>query len=221
MDELLFTGQEVGRLGQIAKYYTLTKELIIFTEQVDPSNRTLPQAINELRNCLDHLMRIVSFKMGISDLDNSIAGADYIETNFNKAYGHVYRAAYDTLDWLSLIIKDRIIDELQGFSLETINDVLPEYFTKIRPRLEQILGEEMTTLRTGKDVASTSEENLVKYTRVTAELKSLFNIIIERKPSLIEHRARLKNSRRRKIILRILENIAVGVIVGILVWILT
>lgn len=216
-DKLAFTDKEIPYLEKIARYYAVTKELLIFAEQVDPQNRTLPQVINELRNCLDHLMRTFLFKFGLREVDK---GYDYVEINLDKAYGHVYRAAYDTLDWLSLTLKDRIIDELQEFSLDTIQAVLPEYFTEIKPRLEQILSDEVARLRIEKDVAAKSEENLVKYGQVTAELKRLFQIIINKKSALVEHHVRLKKSRLRQLLWRIIEGVAVVVIGGLLIWLI-
>lgn len=171
---LTFTDKEALWLEKITKYYTVTKEIIIFAEQVDPQNRTLPQTINELRNCLDHLMRVVSVKFGLRAVASGDGDDDYIQTNLDKAYGHVYRAAYDTLDWLSLTLKDRIIAEMQEFSLETVHDVMPEYFTEIKPKMEQLLSYDIANLGAEKDVEAQSEENLVKYGRIAAELKQLF-----------------------------------------------
>jgi len=218
VSKLTFTDEETAWFEKITKYYVACKELLIFGEQIDPENRTLVQSINELRNCLDHLIRVISSKLAPHKTDDD---PDYIRTNLDKAYGHVYRAAYDTLDWVSLTLKDRIVDELRGFSLETIQAVLPEYFTKIKPRVEQIQAGEITRLRMEKDVARKSEENLVKYGQVTAELKQLYQTISNRKSALVEHQSHLKQSRRKKLIQRIAVDVAIGITVGILVWLLT
>jgi len=221
-DKLVFEGEEAEYLKNIGRYYATTKELLIFGEQVDPENRTLPQVINELRNCLDHLMRVVLFKFGLSRRDKD---GDYVKTNLDKAYGHVYRAAYDALDWISLTLKGRIIDELQGFSLDTIQAVLPEYFKEIKPRFEEIITNEVTILRMEKDVAQKSEENLVKYGQVVAELKRLFNLIINKKSALVEYQTRQVKSQRKQliqsIIVKIIIGVVSGVVVGLVVWHLT
>lgn len=217
-DKLKFTNGEAEWLEKIAKYYEVTKELLIFGEQVDPDNLTLTQSINELRNCLDHLIRVISFKFDPNRVDSDDR---YVQTNLDKSYGHVYRAAYDTLDWVSLTLKDRIVAELSGFSAETIQAVFPEYYTTIRPRLEEILSEEVMKLRVQKDVAATSEENLVKYGQVTAELQRLFKTIINRKSALVEHKMRSKRSSRIRWAWMIASHIAVGLLVGILVTVLS
>jgi len=218
VDELIFTAAEATKVKEITKYYELTKELLIFGEQVDPQSRTLAQTINELRNCLDHMMRVTAFKFGLRKAENE---QDYVSVNLDKAYGHVYRAAYDTLDWISLTLRGRISDELQNFSLETIQAALPDYFTVIKPRIEHLLGNEVTKLRMEKDIAAKSEKNLVAYTKVTAEFKDLFQKIIDALPALVEHRGRLKQAQRRQLTLRVVENVVVGLIVGILVWLFT
>ncbi|MBI4287143.1 MAG: hypothetical protein HY671_01805 [Chloroflexi bacterium] len=215
---LTFDSDEATYLDKISKFYEITKELLIFGEQIDPENNTLSQTINELRNCLDHLMRVVSFKFGNREMAE---GANYARTNLDKAYGHVYRAAYDTLDWVSLNLKDRMISELNGFTIETIQAVIPEYFTDIKPKLDRILNEEVTKLRSEKDIAASSEDNFIKYVKVTAELKQLVQAVIDKKPALVEHRTRLGRSNRRKLVGRILENIAVAAAAGLLVWALT
>jgi len=220
-DKLVFEGEEAKYLENIGKYYAITKELLLFGEQVDPENRTLPQVINELRNCLDHIMRVVLFKLGLSKHNE----ANYVKINLDKAYGHVYRAAYDALDWISLTLKGRVIDELQGFSLDTIQAVLPEYFKEIKPRFEEIITNEVTMLRMEKDVAQKSEENLVKYGQVVAELKRLFNLIINKKSALVEYQTRQVKSQRKQLIQSIIVKIIIavvsGVAVGLVVWHLT
>jgi len=220
-DKLVFEGEEAKYLENIGKYYAITKELLLFGEQVDPENRTLPQVINELRNCLDHIMRVVLFKLGLSKHNE----ANYVKINLDKAYGHVYRAAYDALDWISLTLKGRVIDELQGFSLDTIQAVLPEYFKEIKPRFEEIITNEVTILRMEKDVAQKSEENLAKYGQVVAEMKRLFNLIVNRKSALVEYQTRQVKSQRKQliqsIIVKIIIGVVSGVVVGLVVWHLT
>lgn len=87
--------------------------------------------------------------------------------------------------------------------------------------VEAILGNEITALRIEKDVTVQSEENLLKYGQVTGGLKQLFKAIISGKSALVEHHVRLKRSRRREVIVRVVETMAVGAGVGILVYLLT
>ena len=212
---ITFSDHETEYLLNIVNFYEVTKELYIYGEQIDPENRSLAQTINELRNCLDHLMRVVSYKLGLRPNTN---GEKYVNTNLDKAYGHVYRAAYDTLDWVSLNLKDSIIRDLQGFSLETIQAVIPNYFSELKPKVDKILNEDIVRLRDDKDVAASSEDNLEKYIRVTAELKQLVQQISEKKPSLIEYQKRLNQSKRNQQVLRFGIDAAIAIGGGFLVW---
>jgi hypothetical protein len=131
---LSFSQEEEEKILAITRYYEVTKEILILGEQIDIESRTLIQPINELRNCLDHLMRVILAKFGMREGTD----VDYIKTNLNKAFGHVYRAAYDALDWVTLTFKERIYIELHNYSLETINAVMPEYYSDLKPRIEKI-----------------------------------------------------------------------------------
>lgn len=220
---LFFNEKESDQIARISQYYEVTKELLIFGETIDPKNRTLAQAINELRNCLDHLMRVTMVRQGLREPEGE--PVDYVTVNLDKAYGHVYRAAYDVLDWVSLTFKGRIVTELEGFSLETIQAVIPEYFPELRPRFEQILTGDIVKLRLEKDIALTNEDNLVKYGLVTTELREIFDKITVRKTALIEHRQMQQEGIRRAGRRRIMETLVVaiiaGTIVGLFVWAVT
>lgn len=182
----MFEPDETKKLKLISAYYEVTKRLLIQGEQVDPENRTLPQVINELRNCLDHIVRVVQFKTGTRSVENDDSTEDYVKANLEKAYSHVYRAAYDALDWIALTVKERIIAEMRDFSVETIKEVLPSYYPEMRPRFEEILIKDIVELRMKKDVASRNEDNLVQYGILVSELEKIFVKITSRKSGLIE-----------------------------------
>ena len=81
-----------------------------------------------------------------------------MKLNLNKAFGHVYRAGYDTLDLTTLFLQQYIAKEIARFSLETINSVFPEYYKDIRPSLEEIK-DEIGKKRRQKDVGDHNCEN--------------------------------------------------------------
>ncbi|MDZ4246103.1 MAG: hypothetical protein U1D67_03180 [Dehalococcoidia bacterium] len=179
-------------LKKVFKYYDLTKELLIYGEQVDPESKTSIQAINELRNCLDHLMRVAGYRVGLHAQGE---GEEYVTTNFDKSFSHLYRAAYDTLDWVALTIKKRVLSEIKDYSPDTIAAVIPNYYSDLRPRFETILNKEIVTLRAEKDVAVKNEENLVECAGLISELKSTLDILIDKKSAFVEHHKALKRQR--------------------------
>ncbi|MFP3975538.1 MAG: hypothetical protein ACLFVK_04875 [Dehalococcoidia bacterium] len=64
-EKLEFTEVETQQIRNIAAYYKVAKELIIYGEQIDPNNMTLVQTLSERTNALDHLMRVLIEKQGM------------------------------------------------------------------------------------------------------------------------------------------------------------
>jgi hypothetical protein len=191
---LEFTEEETQILIKIAKYYRVAKELIIYGEQIDTKNRTLAQTLSERTNALDHIMRVILEKIGMRDdvVGDPIA---YNRINLDKAYGHIYRAAYDALDWVALTIQERLAKDMGAISLETISVIMPDYFTKIKPGLYKILYDDITRLRDEKDVATDNETNLEQYTATVFELKKLFDQVNQRLPDLIKYEFKSKRNK--------------------------
>jgi DNA repair ATPase RecN len=189
-ERLEFTEEQTQQLTKIAKYYRVAKELIIYGEQIDTKNRTLAQTLSERANALDHIMRVILEKTGMRD---DIAGDPvvYNRISLDKAYGHIYRTAYDALDWVALTIQERLATDIGAISLETISAIMPDYFTKIKPGLYRILHDDITRLRNEKDVANENETNLEKYTSTVFELKQLFDQVNQMLPDLITYEKRL------------------------------
>ena len=52
---------------------------------------------------------------------------NYIKTNFEKAIGHEYRAFFDTADFLSIVLRQKIAERLSQYSLLEIKSVWEEY----------------------------------------------------------------------------------------------
>jgi hypothetical protein len=212
---LEFTQEETKNIEIIAKYYDVVKELLIFGEQIDPESRTLTQPINEIRNCFDHLSRVILYKLGIKHVDEPDG---YVKTNLEKSYGHVYRAAYDTLDWVALTLKEIIIDELKGFSVNTISHVLPTYYSQIKPRFEHIINVDIVKLRAEKDVAIKNEDNLVNYGNICVELRQIHQTILDAKPGIVEYEYKTKQQKRIGYILTYLLG---GGFTALILWLIT
>ena len=185
-NEIIFKEKQGETIILISKYYEVAKKLMILGEQVDIENNAFPGIIFELRNCLDHLMRVIQFKAGIRQIDTTELPEDYEDKNMEKSFGHVYRAVYDALDWVAFTIKERLVYELNDFSVETIREALPTYYSDLRPRLEAILTERIVALRMDKDVTAINEQNLLEYEKIVLELKEIFLKVINNKESLIE-----------------------------------
>ncbi|MFO7967097.1 MAG: hypothetical protein R6U44_05815 [Archaeoglobaceae archaeon] len=205
-NELEFSKEETKQLYELTKLYPKVKELILYSEEVDTEHSTYGQTVNELRNSMDHLMRLFAVKFGFKD-----ENPEYSKKNLDKAFGHVYRAGYDSLDLLNVSIRERIIYELNGISSDTIYKIFPEYYREIKPNLEKI-SKEISDVRLDKDVAgnevqSSNFKNFENYIQLVRNLKDSLDKTIDIKPSLIEYENKKekesKKKERRELLIRI------------------
>ena len=140
--ELLFTPEETNKLRDTVKLYEAVKAIILFGEEISPNNVTLPQILKELRDAFDHCMRVVAAKTNI----NVVKDEEYVGKNLDKVFGHTFRCAYDVLDWVSIILRSKIQNELKKHSASAIAASLPTYYTTIKPRLENIIPQEIARI---------------------------------------------------------------------------
>ena len=100
MNTISFNEQETAKIRETVELYLFVKELLIYNEIIDPDSYTFPQIINELKNAYDHFNRVLADKLEITE--NQVD--EYSIKTLDKALGHIYRACYDALDWLSINI---------------------------------------------------------------------------------------------------------------------
>jgi len=206
MDTISFSEQETAKIRETVELYIFVKELLIYNEIIDPDSYTLPQIINELRNAYDHFNRVLAEKLEIT----GTKGDDYSIKTLDKALGHIYRACYDALDWLSINVKQDIKEELKPFSHEAIKEVIPTYYKEIRPMFSQY-ERRITALRAEKDIASINDGDLIEYTQIVKDLSDIRQKIKDSVDALAEYDSKKKKESR----LRDLRNIGVGVIIGL------
>lgn len=212
MPVLSFTDAEEDQIKKSAKLYVFFKKLMLSAEQMDEYQKSKPQAIIELRNALDHLMRVICFKFHITydrsgpnhDDDSDDPKIDdpekYLLGNISKAYGHVYRAGYDVLDWFYTILKLRIKNTMGKFSNEAKVVVIPDYFTTIVPKVERI-GEEVAKLRMKKDIDATiNDENFALFEKYVEQIKSLFSIHETEIQSKVKSLVEFENKKKANLI---------------------
>ena len=153
----------------IVSLYNTIKSLYALCEETDPELNTNLQPLNEFRAALDHLMRIV----GIEKTDG------YNEKNAvdeaKRLRSHLRRALFDICDMISINYRTKIIDVLEDYEVEEINSAIPTYYSKIRPRIEEI-SEGIAVLRTEKRFNSSVEEETAvdEYPKIIEELKGYY-----------------------------------------------
>ena len=109
-----------------SKKHEISKEIMIYAEEV--GGESFSPATEELRHAFDHLMRVFAFKFGFKQAD-----AKYAIENLMPAYRHLYRAAYNLLDYLSIYFMDKVQEEMKSFSGKTLQEVFPKYYKEIKP----------------------------------------------------------------------------------------
>lgn len=131
----------------ICSIHLLTKHYTLLAEELSLDGNTFLQPMKEHRDAYDHIIRVISVKLGISKVSNA---QDYMLNNMNKALGHEYRAFFDTADWMAMIIKERLNELLIGKKRHEIEDKFPDY-PEFKQRLLD-LPEKIAKIRESKDI---------------------------------------------------------------------
>jgi len=192
---LSFDEKEQELLSKVTSLYKKTKPLILFSEEIDPNYEGNAQVWKELRDALDHLMRVFARKFegcSLSEEDQR-----YIDSNLQKVIGHIYRAGCDALEGACLSLREEIKKGYEAFSLEALNAVIPSFW-KNRARLHEI-SERIAKLRAQKDVADDEMEQIFEdFVEIVNELKEIYDQFKTRIPALYEYQEK-KDHEDRKI----------------------
>jgi len=199
------------RIKEITKLYLEVRKLMLYADEIHPEKKTFIPPINEIRNAFDHLMRVFAVKLELKTASEE----DYINNNLDRVFGHVYRAAFDLLDYISICLRDKFLDEIDGISTEALNAVFPEYYQKIRPDIEKA-STDISDIRSKKDIGDPKIGDVIKYAEIIERLKSHLNKILEIKPSLIEYEDRKKKEVRKSKFFEILIYIAIAIVSGVM-----
>ena len=105
--------------------YNKQKELCILSEEYDNELCTFVQPIKEQKDSLDHITR--AYKDYYDSISCKNSADAKIEDNLDKALGHIFRAYYDTADFLSIVIRRTLSMHLQQFTYKQIITVWREY----------------------------------------------------------------------------------------------
>lgn len=216
-----FDEKEGKLFEEIIGLYSISKDIMIYAEEV--GGESFSPATEEFRHAFDHLMRVFAFKLGFKQAD-----AKYAIENLMPAYRHLYRAAYNLLDYLSIFFRDKVQDEMKSFSGETLQEIFPDYYKEIKPYFVVEAPTEISKLRIEKDIGKRNENDLNKYTEIVERFKSYYGEIIKIKPSLIEYedekRKKLvkdEDEKRKNRLLQIIIPSITAIIGAVIGWILS
>lgn len=187
--------QDIPDLRALADLYVQAKALILYSEEVDPDSRSNLQVIKELRDALDHLMRVIVARVGTQG-PTGANDPEYSSRNIHKAIGHIYRAAFDALDGTVLSLRAKIVQVIENYPLQVLNQVLPNYW-EIKRKLNELSGQ-VTEHRTRKDVGAEVWTTLDGYVADVEVIKCFYNELLSYGPALDEYAAKLAQEERAK-----------------------
>ncbi|NBH15451.1 hypothetical protein D3Z36_15005 [Lachnospiraceae bacterium] len=94
---------------EMSQVHMYTKHYLLISEEISEDGITFLQPLKEHRDAYDHLMRV--FALSMKDREGAEA-EKYALDNVKKAFGHEYRAFFDTADWFTYICRKYIREEL-------------------------------------------------------------------------------------------------------------
>lgn len=194
-----FLPHDIQQLKELSVLYIQAKGLILYSEEVDPDSRSNLQVIKELRDSHDHIMRVIAFRLAkLAPEKELLSGdyGDYCEINIQKAFGHVYRAAFDALDGTIVSLRQKVSEILANYHLDVIKGVLPDYW-ETRVKLEKLT----TTIaqhRARKDVGTDIGRSLDDYVADVESIKAFYTKLLQACPALDEYSVKKRQEEERE-----------------------
>lgn len=102
--------------------------------------------INELRGALYHLY-------------NFVGKPNELKEQFIEAKEHVYRAYFDCFAMLAALLIERIQAFKTEFGIEIISAVFPDYFTRIKPEVQELILS-IAKIRASRETVGTLQTNI-------------------------------------------------------------
>jgi len=180
-----FSDDELQRIKEITELYSYTKDLILYSEELNNLSTFMPP-INEIKDAFDHFMRITSVKFGMHEGDD-----EYIRTNLDKVFSHLYRATFELFDYIRIYQKDSIDKKLNGISNEALVHVFPDYYHKIKPEMEGLITK-IPSYKKDKDIGDPDIGVIKSYYQSIQEMKENIRKIDAMLPALIEYEEKRK-----------------------------
>lgn len=219
---LSFDEKEQKLLNKIAYLYKKTKPLILYSEEIDPNYEANAQIWKELRDALDHLMRVFIRKFEAPSLSEE--DRRYINSNLYKVVGHIYRAGCDALEGTCLSLRDEIKKIYDNFDLEALNDVIPSFWRK-KVRIQE-LSEKIADLRGQKDVSDSNMEKIFdSFVEIAEELREMYDQFKSKVFELEEYQKKLdeknKKDHQRNLVIAVISALVGAIISSLITYIVS
>lgn len=161
--------------------YFKIKELYFECEETDPELKTNLQPLNEFRAALDHIMKMMWALYTDENPDEVLKQSE-------KLLSHLDRSFYDVCDMLSINYRNKINTCLEGFDADIILKALPNYYSQIKPEVEEI-SLRVITYRSKKGMNPGGTGNYEEYEADVKKLKEHYSAISKVLPTMTEFKA--------------------------------
>lgn len=144
----------------LCKIHILTKHYTLIAEECGFSMKSILQPMKEQKDAYEHIIRAYTKILESNDIE-------YAANNLVKAIGHEYRAFFDTIDYLMIIIRERIYNDLFPYTYEDIIKVYNDY-PSFKSELDD-LPFKIATFREKKDIG---DDGMLLYAQEYGNLMS-------------------------------------------------
>jgi len=189
---------DLEQIEKLCQIYGKIKYLMIKAEGFGLELKTYLQPRLELYQAFDHVISEYFYKQ----LSNEAGSLD-------GAMKHMYTAFFDVADWTIIEIRRLVVMDLKHYSPDVIQTAIPDYYSEIRPDLDE-LTEKITEIRRKKTFEKL--ESVDEYTQLLDKAYEYIKKIQKAQGSLIE----LKKKNRIKAILMPAISI-IAIIVAIII----
>ena len=201
-------------LKQIVELYSETKTIYLLAEELGLGEfLQYLQPIKEHRDSHDHLMRALANQYA---LDCDEAEETRQRLNLEKALGHEYRAFFDSADWLSVTLRERISKMVHPYGTSCLDHVLEDYSSKTKIRITAIC-RKIAARRNGKDISQEGKllKDVHRYKEILNELSGIHDQIEAAIPALEERRSALRRETVSEKTVEIVVAVVIAALVGI------
>ncbi len=174
-------------------------------EELGTEYNSFIQPILEFRSGFDHVIRAESKKYR-TNTQLPEDDAKYVKQNLEKALGHVYRAFFDTADWLSTELRSKYHETISKYSPDTISKAFPEYYTSHKAQFAEI-SIRISDCRRDKDVSNDDSilSEVTDYSEMLDKIINFYRALLDRLPALEEIYEKENKKSKRKTIVTIIS----------------
>lgn len=158
----------------LCKIHILTKHYTLLAEEYNISTKAFLQPMKEQKDAYEHIIRAYTRKCEKQSLSEE--DENYMIKNIEKAIGHEYRAYFDTIDYLTICIRELLLKELSGITYNAIIEKYPEYDKYKRILID--MPERIAKYRELKDIGSSEMLKFASdYGKVVDDLISCYKYL--------------------------------------------